>query len=75
MYMKDWIRKLDDFLKLSGKALLDRAGRISAETAKQKASLEYDKFRQRTADSLSPVEIHFIENFEREQKKLRKSKN
>ena len=43
MYMKDWIQKLDDFLKLSGKELLTHAGTISAELAKQKANQEYDK--------------------------------
>lgn len=59
MYMKDWIQKLDDFLKLSGKELLNHAGKISAELAKQKADTEYDKFKERTAYSLSPVEIHF----------------
>ena len=37
MYMKDWIQKLDDFLKLSGKELLSHSGKISAELAKQKA--------------------------------------
>ena len=31
MYMKDWIQKLDDFLKLSGKELLNHAGSVSAE--------------------------------------------
>lgn len=72
MYMKDWIAKLDDFLKLSGKQLLTHAGKISAEIAKQKANNEYDKYQQRTQFNLSPVEIHFIENFEREQKKLKK---
>lgn len=71
MYMKDWIQKLDDFLKLSGKELLTHAGRISAEIAKQKADMEYDRFRERTAYELSPVEIHFIENFEKERKKLK----
>ena len=71
MYMKDWIQKLDDFLKLSGKELLTHAGRISAEIAKQKADMEYDKFKERTMYELSPVEIHFLENFEREQKKLK----
>ena len=71
MYMKDWIQKLDDFLKLSGKELLTHAGRISAEIAKQKADMEYDKFKVRTANELTPVEIHFIENFEKEQKKLK----
>lgn len=70
MYMKDWIQKLDDFLKLSGKELLSHAGKISAELAKQKADTEYDKFKERTTYSLSPVEIHFLENFEKEQKKL-----
>lgn len=71
MYMKDWIQKLDDFLKLSGKELLSHAGKISAELAKQKADTEYDKFKERTAYSLSPVVIHFLENFEKEQKKLK----
>lgn len=45
--------------------------RISAELAKQKADTEYDKFKERTALELSPVEIHFLENFEKEQKKLK----
>lgn len=73
MYMKDWIQKLDDFLKLSGKELLDHAGMISAEIAKQKANEEYSKFKERAQYSLSPVEIHFIENFEKERKKLSKN--
>ena len=72
MYMNDWIKKLDDFLKLSGKELLNHAGKVSAENARLKANEEYDKFRERTRYQLSPVEIHFIENFEAEQKKIRK---
>ena len=72
MYMKDWIQKLDDFLKLSGKELLTHAGVISAEVAKLKADTEYDRFKERTRNCLSAVEIHFIENFEKERKKLKK---
>ncbi len=72
MYMKDWIQKLDDFLKLSGKELLLHAGTISAELAKIKADTEYDKFKERSSLQLSPVEIHFIENFEKERKRLKK---
>lgn len=72
MYMKDWIQKLDDFLKLSGKELLNHAGTISAEVAKLKADTEYDKFKARSLERLSQVEIHFIENFEKERKKLKK---
>lgn len=73
MYMKDWIKKLDDFLTLSGKELLTHAGTISAEVAKLKADTEYDRFRKRTQYQLSPVEIHFLEAFETEQQKLRKN--
>lgn len=72
MYMKDWIEKLDDFLKLSGKELLTHAGTISAEVAKMKANTEYNKFKERTLNTLSPVELHFIEDFEKERKKLEK---
>lgn len=71
MYMQDWIQKLDDFLRLSDKEILTHAGTISAKLAKEKADAEYDKFKERTANELTPVEIHFIENFEREQKRLK----
>ena len=73
MYMHDWIQKLDDFLRLSDKEILSHAGSISAKLAKEKADAEYDKFKERTANELTPVEIHFIENFEREQKRLKDS--
>ena len=71
MYMKDWLTKLDDFLKLSGKELLNHAGTVSAEMAKLKANTEYDRFKERIQYELSPVEIDFIESFEQTQKKLR----
>ena len=38
---------------------------------RKKANLEYDEFKKRISNQLSPVEIDFIENFEKEQKKLR----
>jgi hypothetical protein len=45
MTMRDWIVKLDEFLRLSAHELLDHAGGISAEQAKMKAELEYDRYR------------------------------
>lgn len=45
MTMRNWIAKLDEFLKISGRKLLDHAGKISAEMAKAKAQLEYNKYR------------------------------
>ncbi len=71
MYMRDWIQKLDDFLRLSDRELLTHAGSISAKLAKEKADAEYDKFKERTQNELTPVEIQFIENFEREQKRIK----
>lgn len=70
MYMKDWINILDDFLRISRKDILTHAGKISAKLAKEKADTEYDKFKERTKNDLSPVEIHFLKNFERERKRL-----
>lgn len=74
MYMKDWINILDDFLRISRKDILTHAGKVSAKLAKEKADQEYDKFKERTQNNLSAVEIHFLENFEREQKRLLRDK-
>ncbi len=46
MKMADWSSKLNDFLKLSDFNILTHAGKISAEQAKQKAKVEYDKYRR-----------------------------
>jgi hypothetical protein len=45
MTMRDWITKLDDFLKLSGRELLMRAGTITAEDARERAEAEYQRYR------------------------------
>jgi hypothetical protein len=45
MTMRDWVTKLDEFLKISGRKLLDHASKISAEAAKAKAELEYDHYQ------------------------------
>ena len=74
MYMKDWINILDDFLRISRKDILTHAGKVSAKLAKEKADKEYDKFKERTQNNLSAVEIHFLENFEREQNRLLRDK-
>lgn len=74
MYMKDWIGKLDDFIKTSGNELLDNAGKISHEEAKIKAELEYDKYKERSKDRLTKVERDFIEHVKNTQKKLEKGK-
>ena len=59
MTMRDWIRKLDEFLKISGRELLDHAGTISAEQARAKAELEYDRYRKLADTQPRPVDAAF----------------
>jgi hypothetical protein len=59
MYMQDWIDRLDDFLKLSGRELLTHQGTISHEKAIARAQIEYEKHRARQINQPSPVEKHF----------------
>ncbi|MBI4023428.1 MAG: virulence RhuM family protein [Verrucomicrobia bacterium] len=59
MTMRDWITKLDEFLKLSEFELLDHAGKISAEAAKAKAEMEYDRYRVVVDSQPRPVDVDF----------------
>ena len=47
MHMRDWIAKLDGFLSLNDRNVLDHAGRISHQMAKQLAEKEYDRFHSK----------------------------
>jgi len=47
MYMKDWIDKLNGFLSLNDRDILEDAGRISHEMAMQLAEAEYEKFNRK----------------------------
>lgn len=61
MYMKDWIAKLDDFLRVSEREILTHAGKITHENAIKKAHAEYDKYHKTIINEPSLVEQHFIE--------------
>jgi len=73
MYMKDWIKKLDDFLTVGGKKLLDNPGKISKLQADEKAINEYEKYRVLGTD-ISEIEKLYIENLKNTQKKLESKK-
>ncbi|MDQ7837141.1 MAG: virulence RhuM family protein [Thermodesulfobacteriota bacterium] len=73
MYMKNWIAKLDEFLKVSERDILKHAGKVSHEAAIEKARIEYERYRKQMLEEPSPVERHFIEAV-KEVKKLEKSK-
>jgi hypothetical protein len=74
MYMKDWIARLDDFLRMTGSDILDHAGIISHQQAIKKAHNEYDKYKALTQNDLSEAEKHFVKHLEKEAKKLPKPK-
>jgi hypothetical protein len=69
MYMRDWIGKLDSFLRLSDREILTHAGTVSHEDAVAKAEFEYDRFAARRRALPSSVESHF-EDAVREVKNL-----
>ncbi len=47
MTMADWIKKLEGFLTLNDRDILDNAGKVSNALAKQIAQNEYTKFHQK----------------------------
>ncbi len=59
MTMRDWITKLDEFLKISGRELLDHAGKISAEVAKAKAEQEFSRYQKRLDSQPRQVDLDF----------------
>jgi hypothetical protein len=61
MYMADWIAKLDDFLRVSDRDILQGAGKASHDQSLKKAQIEFDKYRQTLLNAKSPVEAHFEE--------------
>lgn len=66
--MRDWIIKLDDFLRLSDRELLTHAGSISHDAALAKAQAEYDKFRAVEDAKPQPVDVHFEQAIEQARK-------
>lgn len=72
MTMKDWIAKLDDFIKMTGSELLENPGKISKLEAENKALAEYAKYKETIKDELSEVEKHFLEAVKQTQKQLEK---
>lgn len=45
MTMQDWVTKLEGFLLLNDREILQGTGKVSAQLAKTQAELEFDKFR------------------------------
>ena len=61
MHMRDWIAKLDDFLKFNERDILTHTGKVSHEMALQKAHAEYEQYRKEHLTEPTPVERQFME--------------
>lgn len=62
MYMKDWLETIDDYLKMTRRNILTSSVHISHKQAIEKAHAEYNKYKNRLEDKLSPVEKDFIKS-------------
>lgn len=63
MTMKDWIEKLDDFLKFTEYEILTNAGKVFHEVAEKLALSEYEKYK--------PIQDkEYLSDFDREMKKF-----
>ena len=59
MHMKNWIEKLNGFLTLNDREILEHAGKISHEMAKELAESEYNKFNRNRIKSNDARETDF----------------
>ncbi len=77
MHMREWIGKLDDFLKLSERDILTQAGKISHNAALIKAETEYGQYQSQQLAQPSRVEQDFqiaLEKIKRLEAELPKKK-
>jgi hypothetical protein len=71
IYMRTWIAKLEEFLRISERDILTHAGKVSHENALLKAENEYRKFEQQRLAEPTQAE----NDFEEAVKKLKKLKS
>ena len=71
MYMKNWLEILDKFTSDFGLGVLGDAGRISHETAVEKAHNEYVAYRKQLSDELTDVEKAYLDTLRDMQKRLK----
>ena len=70
MYMKDWVARLDDYLRMTDSEVLQNAGKVSHALAEQKAKEEYQKYKRLHSGELSRVEQAYLESVEATAKRL-----
>jgi len=74
MRMADYVRELDNILTSTGRNVLENAGKISNMAAKEKATLEYKKYKAKTLDTVERDYLNTIAALEKEAKKESRKK-
>lgn len=59
MTMRDWVGKLDEFLTVSGRKILENAGAVSAEAARARAEAEYARYHAMMDSQPRPVDTDY----------------
>lgn len=70
MYMKDWIREIDDFSERYGKGILQGPGKANHKGAMTKASREHESYKKRIAEQESQVDRDYLEGIKSIQKRI-----
>ena len=74
MRMKDYVRELDNILSSTGRNILENAGKISNTAAKEKARVEYKKYKAKTLDAVERDYLNTIAALEKQAKKESRKK-
>lgn len=59
MYMRDWMRKLDDFLRVNDREILQGMGKVSHHLAEELAHAQFERLRKKelAAEAEKPTRI------------------
>lgn len=71
LYMKDYLKQLDNILSATGEKVLQNAGKIKHSEAMKKVDAEYKKYQLKT---ITPVEAAYLESLKTIEKNLSKKK-
>ena len=71
MYMKDWIKKLNDILTINEREILEHAGKVRKKIADELAAEEYEKYKEKRKLA---EKIQSLEKLEDELKLIEKKK-
>jgi hypothetical protein len=74
MRMADYVRELDTILSSTNRKLLDGAGAISSDDAKEKAKLEYRKYKAQTLENVEKEYLKTIADLNKQAKKKSRKK-